>query len=89
MLCTTRLAALFSLGQLFAIASAQTATATQTEPAASDTATGTVTSAPAATDNSSSSPRGPMVHTVNVGNGGFSFDPEELTDVLVGDTVTL
>jgi hypothetical protein len=39
----------------------------------------------------SSSPNNlpPSVHTVMVGNGGFSFEPSELNDVGVGETGTL
>ncbi|KAF2660149.1 hypothetical protein K491DRAFT_754771 [Lophiostoma macrostomum CBS 122681] len=88
MLSATRLAVLLSIGQLLATASAQTATGTQAQAVTTTVATGTVTSAPTATGTSPSSSREPMVHTVFVGNGGFSFDPDELTGVLVGDTVT-
>ncbi|KAJ4289742.1 hypothetical protein N0V90_011072 [Kalmusia sp. IMI 367209] len=41
-----------------------------------------------ASNNSSSSSRPPQVHTVKAGAGGFKFEPAELTDVHVGDTVT-
>lgn len=38
--------------------------------------------------NSTSSSRPPQVHTVKAGAGGFKFDPQQITDVNVGDTVT-
>lgn len=36
----------------------------------------------------SSSSRLPQIHTVKAGAGGFKFEPAELTDVQIGDTVT-
>lgn len=52
-----------------------------------------ITSAPSpspsgSATNSSSSSRAPQVHTVKAGAGGFKFEPKELKDVAVGDTVT-
>jgi plastocyanin len=62
------------------------ATITQT----SATATGAFISAAQinTTPSSSSSSRLPQVHTVKVGAGGFKFEPQELQDINVGDTVT-
>lgn len=42
----------------------------------------------ATSSNSSSSSRPPQVYTVKAGSGGFKFEPQELKDVNVGDTVT-
>ncbi|KAL1601459.1 hypothetical protein SLS60_006374 [Paraconiothyrium brasiliense] len=46
------------------------------------------TSASGTSSSNSSSSRPPQVYTVKAGAGGFKFDPQELTDVNVGDTVT-
>lgn len=63
-----------------------TATASETESPS------TITSAPSgsstASATGSSSSRAPQVHTVKAGSGGFKFEPAELTDIPVGDTIT-
>ncbi|KAJ4347878.1 uncharacterized protein N0V89_009250 [Didymosphaeria variabile] len=80
--------------------STPSATATDVVPSGSRTSTvsAEITSAPTdsssisasvtSSSNSSSSSRPPQVYTVKAGAGGFKFDPPELKDVNVGDTVT-
>jgi len=62
---------------------------TQITPAPSSTSSVSsgLVSGSSSSDSSSSS-RPPQVHTVKAGSGGFKFEPQELTDVNVGDTVT-
>jgi plastocyanin len=45
------------------------------------------TPTPRPTASSTSSNSEPQTHTVAAGRGGFKFEPRELTDVAVGDTV--
>lgn len=96
-----RLALPFALIQLLATVFAQTTiqTSTPTFETATDTgASFPITAAPststasatssASSSSSSSSSRGPQVHTVKVGSGGFKYEPAELRNVSVGDTIT-
>lgn len=80
-----------------ALASAASTAASSPSPTTAadgsvSTPAASITSAPSASATSSvansSSSRGPQVHTVKAGSGGFKFEPKELKDVAVGDTVT-
>jgi len=76
-----------SFGEISSVVSVTSAASSSTSAPESS-----ITSAPSASASgsvsSSSSSRGPQVHTVKAGAGGFKFDPPELKDVAVGDTVT-
>jgi plastocyanin len=69
------------------------ATSVSATPTESVTSLATITSTPSlsspvSSNTSTSSSRPPQVYTVKAGAGGFVFEPQELTDVHVGDTVT-
>lgn len=87
-----RLSAPFAFAHLLPAVNAQSVTATGQEPSqvattATTATSASITSTPSVSANSTSA--APKVHTVRVGDGGFTMDPAELTDVNVGDTVTL
>src|SRR4051812_21596617 len=56
-------------------------------PALSSSATPTWTPALSSSATPTSSGK-PTVHTIKAGAGGFKFDPQEITNVSVGDIVT-
>lgn len=74
----------------------RTSAAASATASSSDTSSAQITASPSSSasssknssSSSSSSSRPPQVYTVKAGLGGFKFDPQELKDVNVGDTVT-
>ncbi|ORY18009.1 hypothetical protein BCR34DRAFT_596583 [Clohesyomyces aquaticus] len=77
---------LFALAILSVFASAQSSSATITAKATLSSSGASPSSTSSATNSSTS--RGPQVFTVKVGAGSFNYDPANITDVRVGDTVT-
>ncbi|KAF2200257.1 hypothetical protein GQ43DRAFT_418430 [Delitschia confertaspora ATCC 74209] len=75
------LSKLLTLASIFAAVSAATTTAAPSPSATESKASST----PSASTNST---KGPQVHTVLVGSGGFKFTPNKLENVNKGDTVT-
>ncbi|KAF2471382.1 uncharacterized protein BDR25DRAFT_334001 [Lindgomyces ingoldianus] len=81
-----RLGTLFTLTSLLAIVSAQSSSETITARATLSS-TGAAPSPTSSATNSTTS-RGPKVFTVKVGAGEFAYNPANLSDVHVGDTVS-
>ena len=72
---TSRLAFAFTTSQIIASVSAQDVGQSVT-----------ATTGPVAS--STSTPSAPRVHIIKAGAGGFEFEPQQITNVAVGDTVT-